>query len=65
VPVAAVELRADAGDVDAPDLLEHASGLLARYELPAEIRIVDVLPRTPTGKPDLAAVSSLMAEGVA
>jgi acyl-CoA synthetase (AMP-forming)/AMP-acid ligase II len=62
VPVAAVELRDDAGDIDADDLLEHASGLLARYELPTEIRIVDVLARTPAGKPDLAAVSSLLAE---
>jgi acyl-CoA synthetase (AMP-forming)/AMP-acid ligase II len=62
VPVAAVELRDDAGDIDADALLEHASGLLARYELPTEIRIVDVLARTPAGKPDLAAVSSLLAE---
>jgi acyl-CoA synthetase (AMP-forming)/AMP-acid ligase II len=61
VPVAAVEPRADAGVVTADDLVEHASGLLARYELPAEIRIVDELPRTPAGKPDLAAVGELFA----
>jgi acyl-CoA synthetase (AMP-forming)/AMP-acid ligase II len=62
VPVAAVELRSDAGEVDAADLLELASSRLARYELPAEIRIVDVLPRTPAGKPDLAAVRELLVE---
>jgi acyl-CoA synthetase (AMP-forming)/AMP-acid ligase II len=60
VPVAAVELRADASGVTPADLLEHASHLLARYELPAEVRIVDVLPRTAVGKPDLAAVSELL-----
>ena len=30
--------------------------MLARYELPAEILMVDVLPRTDSGKVDLAAV---------
>jgi acyl-CoA synthetase (AMP-forming)/AMP-acid ligase II len=63
VPVAAVELRSgtDAGEVTPDDLLTHAAGLLARYELPTEIRIVDELPRTPAGKPDLAAVAELLA----
>jgi acyl-CoA synthetase (AMP-forming)/AMP-acid ligase II len=60
VPVAAVELRADAGPVGADDLLGHLSGLLARYEVPVELRIVGELPRTPAGKPDLAAVAALM-----
>jgi len=59
VPVAAVELR---GPVTAQDLLAHASEILARYELPAEIRIVDALPRTASAKVDLAAVSALFAE---
>lgn len=63
VPVAVVELRADADGVEPADLVEHASGLLARYELPAEICIVDVLPRTPAGKPDLAAVRALLGVG--
>jgi long-chain acyl-CoA synthetase len=61
VPVAAVELRAGAGVV-APgpdDLLAHAATVLARYELPAEVRIVDELPRTASGKADLAAVRAL------
>ena len=46
VPVAAVELRAGAAAVGPDDLLAHAAAVLARYELPAEIRIVDALPRT-------------------
>jgi acyl-CoA synthetase (AMP-forming)/AMP-acid ligase II len=62
VPVAAVELRADAGDVPVADLLSHAAAALARYELPVEIRVVDRLPRTPSAKVDLAAVRSLLAE---
>jgi acyl-CoA synthetase (AMP-forming)/AMP-acid ligase II len=62
VPVAAVELRIDAtGERITPErLLDHAAPLLARYELPTEIRIVDGLPRTPSGKVDLAAVTALL-----
>ena len=61
VPVAAVELRAGAGagPVTAADLLAHAGDRLTRYELPAEVRIVDALPRTPVGKVDLTAVGAL------
>jgi acyl-coenzyme A synthetase/AMP-(fatty) acid ligase len=60
VPVAAVELRHDREPVTADDLLTHAAATLAGYELPAEIRIVDALPRTPSAKVDLAAVSILL-----
>jgi acyl-CoA synthetase (AMP-forming)/AMP-acid ligase II len=61
--VAAVELRPGAPRVAPEDLLEEASTVLARYELPEELRLVDALPRTPAGKVDLAAVSELfMAE---
>jgi acyl-coenzyme A synthetase/AMP-(fatty) acid ligase len=60
VPVAAVELRAGAGPVAPDDLLAYAAGALARYELPAEVRIVDELPRTASGKADLAAVAALL-----
>jgi acyl-coenzyme A synthetase/AMP-(fatty) acid ligase len=35
--------------------------LLARYELPAELKLVDALPRTPSGKVDLVAVRELFA----
>ena len=60
VPVAAVELRAGAAAVGPDDLLAHAAAQLARYELPAEIRIVDTLPRTDSAKVDLVAVSALL-----
>jgi acyl-CoA synthetase (AMP-forming)/AMP-acid ligase II len=59
VPVAAVELRADAGAVGPDDLLAYAATVLARYELPAEVRVVDELPRTDSGKVDLVAVGLL------
>jgi acyl-CoA synthetase (AMP-forming)/AMP-acid ligase II len=61
VPVAAVELRRGPEPVTPQDLLAHASATLARYELPAEIRIVDELPRTASAKVDLAAVTALLA----
>jgi long-chain acyl-CoA synthetase len=61
VPVAAVELRRGQESVTPEDLLAHASATLARYELPAEIRIVDELPRTASAKVDLAAVTALFA----
>ena len=63
VPVAAVELRAGPAPVTPQDLLAHASASLARYELPAEIRIVAELPRTASAKVDLAAVTALLADG--
>jgi acyl-CoA synthetase (AMP-forming)/AMP-acid ligase II len=59
VPVAAVEIRPGDEPVSSQQLLTHASALLARYELPTELRIVDELPRTPSGKADLAAVAAL------
>ena len=62
VPVAAVELRRGPAPVTPQDLLAHAAATLARYELPAEILIVDELPRTPSAKVDLAAVAALFAE---
>ena len=62
VPVAAVELRCGSEPITPQDLLAHASATLARYELPAEIRIVDELPRTASAKVDLAAVTTLFAE---
>ena len=59
VPVALVELRADAPPVTAEDVLSHIEQQLARYELPVEVRFVESLPRTPVGKPDLQAVRSI------
>jgi acyl-CoA synthetase (AMP-forming)/AMP-acid ligase II len=66
VPVAAVEVRPPASGDDpvTPEaLLAHAGSLLAPYELPAEIRIVDELPRTASGKVDLAAARHLLDAG--
>ncbi|HEY8524953.1 MAG TPA: hypothetical protein VIL48_08330 [Acidimicrobiales bacterium] len=59
VPVAAVELRPGARATP-EDLLDAVSGSLARYEVPAELRIVDALPRTPSGKVDLPALRQLL-----
>ncbi|BBX17657.1 AMP-dependent synthetase [Mycolicibacterium duvalii] len=59
-PVALVELR-DGADTDAPALSDYLGDRLARYEIPTEIIIVDTIPRTPSGKPDLAAVRSYFA----
>ena len=61
VPVAAVELRPDASGITPQELLDHLATQLARYELPTDIRIVEELPRTPAGKPDLAGVGALFA----
>jgi long-chain acyl-CoA synthetase len=59
VPVAMVELRADTGaGVTSDELLSYAAQVLARYELPAELRVVDALPRTDSGKVDLAEVTA-------
>jgi acyl-CoA synthetase (AMP-forming)/AMP-acid ligase II len=62
VPVAAVELTPGSAPVTADELRHGASASLARYELPAEIRIIDALPRTPSGKADLTAVRALFAD---
>lgn len=55
-PVAMVELR-DGQSADSASLTEFLRGRLARYEMPTEIAIVEAIPRTPSGKPDLAAVT--------
>jgi acyl-CoA synthetase (AMP-forming)/AMP-acid ligase II len=59
VPVAAVELRPGAAATEA-ELLAHAEPLLARYELPVEIRVLKELPRTDSGKVDLVATGELL-----
>jgi acyl-coenzyme A synthetase/AMP-(fatty) acid ligase len=60
VPVAAVELRDRTAEVGPDDLVSHAGTVLAPYEVPTEIRVVDALPRTDSGKVDLAAVTALL-----
>ena len=60
VPVAVVELRPDTDALGPSELLAYASTVLARYELPTEIHIVRELPRTESGKVDLAALTTLL-----
>ena len=62
VPVAAVELRTGPA-VDPEELLEHLAERLAPYELPTRITVLDVLPRTDSGKVDLTAVRDVLDPG--
>jgi long-chain acyl-CoA synthetase len=54
-PVAMVELR-EPGSANAAALIDYLRTRLARYEIPTDITIVDELPRTPSGKPDLGEI---------
>jgi long-chain acyl-CoA synthetase len=54
-PVAMVELR-ERGAADAAEIVDYLRTRLARYEIPTQIAIVEEIPRTPSGKPDLSAV---------
>jgi acyl-CoA synthetase (AMP-forming)/AMP-acid ligase II len=54
VPVAVVQAGGDAAVTEA-DLVEHARALLAPYEVPVAVAVVDALARTPSQKVDLAA----------
>ncbi|MFC7672383.1 class I adenylate-forming enzyme family protein [Mycolicibacterium sp. GCM10028919] len=58
-PVAMVELRAP---ITADELADHLRARLAHYEVPASIAVVDAIPRTPSGKPDLTAVRAHFAD---
>jgi acyl-CoA synthetase (AMP-forming)/AMP-acid ligase II len=59
VPVAVVELRPGV-ELGSDELLGYAATALARYELPTEVHIVGDLPRTESGKIDLASVTALL-----
>jgi acyl-CoA synthetase (AMP-forming)/AMP-acid ligase II len=61
VPVAVVELRPGSG-AESEELLGYLRPLLARYELPARVVVVDELPRTPSAKVDLAAARTLVSD---
>jgi len=54
--VAMVELRDPTSTAGTDDLTDFLQTRLARYEVPTEIAIVEAIPRTPSGKPDLGAV---------
>jgi acyl-CoA synthetase (AMP-forming)/AMP-acid ligase II len=56
---AAVTLRAD---VDERRLLDHCRERLAAFKVPERIRIVDAIPRTPTGKLQRRRVAALLEE---
>jgi acyl-CoA synthetase (AMP-forming)/AMP-acid ligase II len=59
VPVAAVELAEGAEPVGEEELLAHLRGVLAAYQVPARIAIVDELPRTPSMKVSQPGVRAL------
>jgi acyl-CoA synthetase (AMP-forming)/AMP-acid ligase II len=61
VPVAMVELREAAA---VPELTDFLRDRLAPYEIPAQIAVVDAIPRTPSGKADLAAVRAHFSDPV-
>ncbi|WP_375196260.1 class I adenylate-forming enzyme family protein [Sphingobium sp.] len=61
VPVAAVELSQGAAGVDEQALLAHLRAELPPTHVPAQIRIVDALPRTPSLKVSLMDVKRLFA----
>ncbi|MCV7200040.1 class I adenylate-forming enzyme family protein [Mycobacterium angelicum] len=60
-PVAMVELR-QAGSTGTGELVEYLRTRLAGYEIPADIVVVDAMPRTPSGKPDLGAIRSFFSD---
>ena len=48
--VAAYVVAKSGASIDAADLRAHCRGRLADYKVPAEIHVVDALPKGPTGK---------------
>ncbi len=61
IPVAAVELRADAPAVSEAALVDFAREHLARYQVPARVLVVAALPRTPSLKVSRPGVAALFA----
>jgi len=56
---AAVTLRADA---EPGDLIEHCRGQLAAFKVPAQIDMLEEIPRTPTGKVQRRRVGEFIAQ---
>ena len=48
--VTAVAVLEDGATLDLEELRAYAGESLARYKLPSELRIIDILPRNPAGK---------------
>lgn len=63
IPVAAVTLRPGAPVPEESELRDHARRHLASYQVPARIRVVDELPRTPSMKVSLPGVLALFEQG--
>ena len=62
--VAVVTLK-DGAEITLEELREHAATTLARYKLPKYLRIVDQLPRNPSGKLEKVKIRELVREGTA
>ncbi|WP_354698979.1 hypothetical protein DSM112329_04678 [Paraconexibacter sp. AEG42_29] len=60
--VAFVVLKPGAESPGEDELKEHVRAHLARYKVPREVRVVDVLPRTSTGKIRRAQLRALLAD---
>ena len=65
VPMAAVELLNSAPKVDEQTLLDHIRANMPPTHVPAQLRIVEALPRTPSLKVSLNDVKRMFAETVA
>src|SRR5690606_14753382 len=61
IPFAAVELRAGA-EVNVDELREHCRAVLTPYEVPAQVFVVDELPRGAALKVDRRRLLALLAE---
>jgi acyl-CoA synthetase (AMP-forming)/AMP-acid ligase II len=60
VPVAVVQPAAGQS-ITGAEIVEHTRGLLAPYEVPVTVAVIDALPRTPSQKVDLAATRQWLA----
>ncbi|API59924.1 hypothetical protein BSL82_11890 [Tardibacter chloracetimidivorans] len=61
VPAALVELRRSDGDIDEAAVREWSRRHLAAFQIPAVVRFVDALPRTPSMKVSREAVKAMLA----
>jgi long-chain acyl-CoA synthetase len=62
VPVAVVTMTSGSGPLPLTELIEYLRGQLAVYEMPVDIRVVDVLPLTPSMKVSRPALLALFEE---
>jgi acyl-CoA synthetase (AMP-forming)/AMP-acid ligase II len=63
VPVAFMELSESAATVDLDDIRRWARSQLAPYEIPAEFKVMEVLPRTASLKIDRTALAATLSLG--